>query len=69
MARKTKNVEQAQQTESYSVQVKFNKSKILGMKQYANRADLLQVLLKPGETYTLEAVDAAINGFMKGKVN
>ena len=51
-----------------SVQVKFNKNKILGMKRYANRIDLLRVLLKPEETCTLEAVDAAIDVFMKGEV-
>lgn len=71
MAKKTENPEQTEALETVkkSVQVKFNKSKILGMKRYANRVDLLQVLLKPEKTYTLEAVDAAISDFMKGKVN
>ena len=50
------------------IQAKFNKTKILGMKRYANRVDLLSVLLKPEETYTLKAVDAAIGDFMKGGV-
>lgn len=73
MAKKTEIPEQAfnpEETvyEKKSVQVKFNKNKILGMKRYANRVDLLRVLLKPDETYTLEAVDAAISEFMKGKV-
>lgn len=71
MAKKTENPEQmdALETVEKSVQVKFNKNKILGMKRYANRVDLLQVLLKPEETYTLDAVEAAISEFMKGKVN
>jgi hypothetical protein len=74
MAKEIKNPEQAEHTTSpdetveKSVQVKFNKNKILGMKRYANRVDLLRVLLKPEKTYTLEAVDAAISDFMKGKV-
>lgn len=71
MAKKTENPEQTEALEKVkkSVQVKFNKSKILGMKRYANRVDLLEVLLKPEKTYTLDAVDAAISDFMKGKVN
>mgnify|MGYP000906382894 FL=1 len=71
MAKKNETPEQTEALETVkkSVQVKFNKSKILGMKRYANRVDLLQVLLKPEKTYTLEAVDAAISDFMKGKVN
>ena len=73
MAKKIENLENPEQmdaleTVNKSVQVKFNKNKILGMKRYANRVDLLRVLLKPEETYTLDAVDAAISDFMKGKV-
>ena len=71
MAKKLENPEQTEALETVkkSVQVKFNKNKILGMKRYADRVDLLRVLLKPEETYTFEAVDAAISDFMKGKVN
>jgi hypothetical protein len=71
MAKKIETPEQTEALETVkkSVQVKFNKTKILGMKRYANRVDLLRVLLKPEETYTLDAVDAAISDFMKGKVN
>lgn len=71
MAKKIENPEQTEALEKVkkSVQVKFNKSKILGMKRYANRVDLLEVLLKPEKTYTLDAVNAAISDFMKGKVN
>ncbi len=71
MAKKLENPEQmeALETVKKSVQVKFNKTKILGMKRYSDRVDLLRVLLKPEETYTFKAVDAAISDFMKGKVN
>ena len=71
MAKKKENPEQTEALETVKkpVQVKFNKTKILGMKRYSDRVDLLRVLLKPEETYTLDAVDAAISDFMKGKVN
>lgn len=76
MAKKLENHEQMEALETVKksvqvnhVEVKFNKTKILGMKRYADRVDLLRVLLKPEETYTLDAVDAAISDFMKGKVN
>jgi len=49
-------------------EVRFNKSKILGMKKYANRVDLLSVILEPGGTYTLDAVDAALQEFMNNEV-
>lgn len=75
MAKKIENPEQTEALETVKksvqvnhVEVKFNKTKILGMKRYANRADLLQALLEPDKTYTLDAVDAAISEFMKGKV-
>lgn len=76
MAKKLENHEQMEALETVKksvqvnhVEVKFNKTKILGMKRYSDRVDLLRVLLKPEETYTLDAVDAAISDFMKGKVN
>ena len=43
---------------------------ILTFKRYANRRDLLSVLLKDGEEYTMEQVDSLLqNFFKKGKVN
>jgi len=48
--------------------VVFSKSKLLTLKRYAKRRDLLKALLKDGETYTLDQVDALIGKFMKGKV-
>ena len=48
----------------------FTKRNILTFKRYANRRDLLSVLLKEGEEYTMEQVDSLLqNFFKKGKVN
>ena len=61
MAKKLENHEQMEALETVKksvqvnhVEVKFNKTKILGMKRYSDRVDLLRVLLKPEETYTLK---------------
>lgn len=49
--------------------VVFSKAKILTLKRYAGRRDLLSQLLKDGENYTLEQADGLIQNFMKkGKV-
>ncbi len=48
---------------------KFSKRQLLGFQQYRGRADLLQVLLNETKKYTAAEVDAAIEQFMKGKVN
>ena len=62
MANKTNNTEQA------DARAKFSKYKILGMKRYMKRVDLLSALLKPELTYTLEEVNSLIDDFMKGGV-
>lgn len=49
--------------------ITFTKEKILQMKKYTDRIDLLNVLLEKDKVYTLENVDALIDKFMKGKVN
>lgn len=50
--------------------VVFSKNKVLALSRYAGRRDLLSVLLKDNETYTLDQVDGLIQEFMKkGKVN
>jgi len=46
----------------------FSKRQILTFRRYVGRQDLLSVLLKDGETYTLAQVDSLLQGFMKGKV-
>lgn len=47
----------------------FIKRNILAFQRYAKRRDLLSVLLKDGEEYTMEQVDSLLQNFMKGKVN
>lgn len=48
----------------------FSKSHILTFKRYANRRDLLSVLLKDDQRYTMDQVDGLIQNFQtpKGKV-
>lgn len=43
----------------------FTKEKLLTFARYANRRDLIGVLLEDNKTYTLRQVDAAIANFMK----
>lgn len=47
----------------------FQKSGILASRKYANRRDILSVLLDDNKDYTLEEVDKLLEKFMKGKVN
>lgn len=47
----------------------FSKQQLVESRKYANRRDLLKALLTDGKTYTIAEVDAAIEKFMKGKVN
>lgn len=46
----------------------FTKEQILSSKKYRNRKDLINVLLKDGESYCFTEVDDSIDKFMKGKV-
>lgn len=65
--RKPKTAEAAQSVSNVPV---FTKRNILTFKRYAKRRDLLSVLLKDGEEYTMEQVDSLLqNFFKKGKVN
>lgn len=49
--------------------VVFPKEKVLTFRRYANRRDLLSVLLEDGKEYTHDQIDGLIKDFMKGKVN
>ena len=49
--------------------LQYTKESIINSEKYKNRADILNVLLKDDQTYTLETVDKMIDKFMKGKVN
>lgn len=46
----------------------FSKEQILSAAKFANRRDLLSVVLEDGKTYTVEDVQKQIDRFMKGKV-
>lgn len=50
--------------------VVFPKERVLTFRRYADRRDLLSVLLEDGKEYTMEQVDSLLqNFFKKGKVN
>lgn len=46
----------------------YTKDQVAASKRYANRRDLVSVLLEDGRAYTLAEVDALIDKFMKGAV-
>jgi hypothetical protein len=46
--------------------VVFSKERVLKMKRYSNRRDLLGALLKEDQTYALNDVDALVEKFLKG---
>ena len=48
--------------------VVFPKERVLIFRRYADRRDLLSVLLEYGKEYTFDQIDGLINDFMKGKV-
>ena len=54
------NVEKAEKAAAYT------KSNILKLKQFRARRDVIQVLLDEKKTYTIAAVMAEIETFMKG---
>ena len=47
--------------------VTFPKDKLLQSLKYANRKDVLNVVLEDGKEYSFEEVDKRINAFMKRK--
>ncbi len=52
-----------------TTQATHNKEQLAGSKRYANRRDLIRVLLEEDKAYTLDEVDSLIETYMKGKVN
>ena len=48
--------------------VSYTKEQILSAKKYIHRKDVVNVVLKDGQSYTLKEVDDLIEKFMKGKV-
>lgn len=65
MARKTTiSVEKTETIKSV-----YSKEQIIKSKKYADRRDILNVLLADGKEYTLDDVNTLLDAFMKGKVN
>lgn len=48
---------------------KFAKGELLAAKRFASRQDALSVALADGENYAVEEAEAALESFLKGKVN
>ena len=48
--------------------ITYNKNKILSMGRYADRVDLLSVLLDDEKTYTMNEVDSIMETYLKGEV-
>lgn len=48
---------------------KFTKEVLLTAKRFADRRDALSVALADGESYTVAEAEAALESFLKGKVN
>ena len=67
--RKKKTTDQEAAPPVSNTPVVFTKRNILTFRRYAKRRDLLSVLLKEGQEYTMDQVDSLIEDFMKGKVN
>lgn len=44
------------------------KAQLLASKKYADRQDILSIILDDGATYTTAQADALVEKFMKGKV-
>ena len=55
------------ETETRAV-ASFTKEQLTASKRYANRRDLISILLEPGKLYTLAQVDGLIEKFKKGEV-
>lgn len=49
-------------------ELKYTKESILNSKKYSERKDILSVILKEDEEYTLNDIDDILNKFMKGEI-
>lgn len=54
--------------EAVAEAVSYTKEQILSAKKYIHRKDVVNVVLKDGQSYPLKEVDDLIEKFMKGKV-
>ncbi len=58
----------SKETKEVKVAEKYTKAKLINAKQFANRKDILAVLIKDDEELSIEEATKRIDGFMKGKV-
>ena len=49
-------------------ELKYTKESILNSKKYSERKDILSVILKEDEEYTLNDIDDILNKFMIGEI-
>lgn len=65
---KAKNKAEVVENEVSEVKVlKFSKKQFVDSKRFSKRKDLVNALLKEGETYSIEEVEKIINDFLYGK--
>ena len=50
-------------------EARYTLSQLTASKRYVGRGDLLEALLHEDKTYSFSEADAAINNFLKGKVD
>lgn len=65
MAKTKETVDTAEVKETAKPEPGFTKEQILASAKYANRRDLLTVLLDDGKSYTAEQVEQAMNDWFK----
>lgn len=55
-------------SEPEKIESKFSKEQLLAAERFQERKDILNTLLSPDKQYTVEAVEAMIDKYMKGQV-
>lgn len=58
----------AEESKEIEAEIKFTKVQILSSEKYADRKDLISILLETDQAYSFSEVDRLINNFMEGKV-
>lgn len=61
--------EKAESVSKINIPKKYTKAQILASERYANRRDILAVILKDDKEYSFDEITALLDKFMKGKVN
>lgn len=64
----TAKTETANVSENKKMESLFSKGQLQASKKFANRRDLLEVLLEDDKQYSISAVEGMVEKFMKGKV-